>query len=211
MRRICRLLGLQGSTFYYHAKPRADETLLRERIAAFTSRKTRHGRIRVIWHLREVEGFKDNHKRITRVYREMGLQIGKRIKGKKLRSGLRLVLEKPTKPIELWAMDFVSDSFVTGRKFRSLTITDLFTHESPRIEVDISLTGERVAQVLGELKQSVGLPRAIICDNGPEFISNALDRWAFANNVELKFIQPGKPNQNDRPGIFVPLSMLVTS
>lgn len=162
----------------------------------FTSRKTRHGRNRVVWHLREVEGFKDNHKRITRIYRELKLQVGKRIKGKKLRSGLRLVLEKPTKPIQLWAMDFVGDSLATGRRFRALTITDLFTHISPAIEVDVSLTGDRVVEVLERLKLTIGLPDAIICDNGPEFISKALDRWAYENGVEIKFIQPGKPNQN---------------
>jgi len=162
----------------------------------YAQAKTRYGRPRMTWYLRQMCGFKDNHKRIARIYRELGLQIGKRSGGKKKRSGLRLVLEVPTRPLELWAMDFVSDSFATGRRFRALTITDLFTHECPAIEVDVSLPGDRVAQVLDQLKSERGLPRAIICDNGPEFTSRALDQWAHRNHVELKFIQPGKPNQN---------------
>ena len=75
-------------------------------------------------------------------------------------------------------------------------MTDLYTHESPVIEVDVSLTGVRVTQVLDPLKQRRGLPKVIVCDNGTEFTCKAMDQWAFANKVQLKFIQPGKPNQN---------------
>jgi putative transposase len=196
VRRACLALGLHQSTFYYRALKCRNEATLRDAITALTQRKKRFGRPRVVWHLRTIQGLKDNHKRIARVYREMGMQIGKRVRGKGKCTRPRLVLEKPTRPLELWAMDFVSDSFHTGRKFRSLTLTDLFTHESPAIEVDVSLTGERVAKVLDRLKLVIGLPRAIICDNGPEFISKAMDLWAYTNKVELKFIQPGKPNQN---------------
>lgn len=138
----------------------------------------------------------DNHKRIARIYRELGLQVGRRPKGRSKRTGLRLVLEKPIRPNEIWAMDFVSDQLSTSRRFRCLTMTDLYTHETPVIEVDVSLTGVRVSQVLDRLKLGHGLPKAIICDNGTEFTSKAMDQWAFKNNVELKFIQPGKPNQN---------------
>src|SRR3989338_1150227 len=119
-----------------------------------------------------------------------------RPKGHSKRNGLRLVLERPSLPNEVWAMDFMSDQLATGRRFRCLTMTDLYTHESPVIEVDISLTGGLVSQVLDRLKQSRGLPKAIVCDNGTEFTSRVMDQWAFANKVQLKFIQPGKPNQN---------------
>lgn len=93
-------------------------------------------------------------------------------------------------------MDFVHDQLQTGRRFRNLTITDLYTHESPAIEVDISLTGNRVCAVMDRLKATQGLPKTIIMDNGPEFTGKALDQWAYANGVTLSFIQPGKPNQN---------------
>ena len=195
-RKACGLLGLEQSTLYYRALKVRDDSQLRTLIAEICQRKVRYGRPRVVWSVREVHGMSDNHKRIGRIYCELGLQIGNRPKGRPKRTGLRLVLEKPSQPNEVWAMDFVSDQMATGRRFRCLTMTDLHTHEAPVIEVDVSLTGLRVSQVLDRLKQSRGLPRTIICDNGTEFTSKAMDQWAFANRVELKFIQPGKPNQN---------------
>lgn len=138
----------------------------------------------------------DNHKRIGRIYREMGLLINKRPRKKRIRTGLRVVLPQPQRPMETWAMDFVHDQLATGRRFRNLTITDLFTHESPAIEVDVSITGRRVSEVLERLKSTCGLPKTIIMDNGPEFTSQVLDQWAYVNKVDLSFIQPGKPNQN---------------
>jgi putative transposase len=194
--RACRLLGLQESSCYYRSSRARDDEGLKEAIKAVCEQKPSYGRPRVVWRLRVVQGMKDNHKRIGRLYREMGLQIGKRPR-KKRRSGLlRLALPKPARPLEIWAMDFVHDQLETGRRFRSLTITDLFTHESPAIEVDVSLTGGRVCQVLDRLKETWGLPKTIMTDNGPEFTGKALDQWAYANGVKLSFIQPGKPNQN---------------
>ena len=195
-RKACRLLGLEQSTLYYRSSTQRDDSILKAKIAEICQKKVRYGRPRVVWYLRTVEGLQDNHKRIGRVYRELGLQIGKRPKGHSKRNGLRLVLERPSLPNEVWAMDFMSDQLATGRRFRCLTMTDLYTHESPVIEVDISLTGGLVSQVLDRLKQSRGLPKAIVCDNGTEFTSRVMDQWAFANKVQLKFIQPGKPNQN---------------
>jgi putative transposase len=192
----CGLLGLQESTLYYKSKRQSDDSELKTKITEFCQRKVRYGRPRVVWHIRQELGMNINHKRIGRVYRELGLQVGKRSKGRPRRTGLRLVLDKPTVPNQIWAMDFVSDQLATSRRFRCLTMTDLFTHESPVIEVDVSLTGVRVGQVLDRLKMTRGLPKMIICDNGTEFTSKAMDQWAFNNKVELKFIQPGKPNQN---------------
>lgn len=188
---------MQESTLYYQSHKARDDSELRDQMIEIAQKKIAYGRPRIVWYLRTVKGLKDNHKRIARVYRELGLQIGKRRKkGKGQRSHLRLVLEKPTQPKEIWAMDFVHDQMATSRRFRCLTITDLFTHESPAIEVDVSLTGHRVADVLNQLKASHGLPKMIVCDNGTEFTSKAMDQWAFENRMELKFIQPGKPNQN---------------
>ncbi len=195
-RRACKLVGLASSTQYYHSHCSRDDTTLQAAIRAVCTAKVRYGRPRVIWHVREVLHMPDNHKRIGRVYCELGLQIGKRPHSKRQRSGLRLVLERPTQPNHTWAMDFVSDQLATSRRFRCLTVTDLYTHESPVITVDVSLTGARVAQVLDGLKATRGLPKQIVCDNGPEFTSRALEQWAMANDVLLRFIQPGKPNQN---------------
>ncbi len=194
--KACRLLGLQQSTLYYQKIKQRDDSELRKQISEICQKKVRYGRPRVVWHIRTIVGMQDNHKRIGRLYREMGLQVGKRAKGRKKRTGLRLILDKPIQPNEIWAMDFVSDQLATGRRFRCLTMTDLYTHEAPVIEVDVSLTGIRVSHVLNRLKILRGLPKMIVCDNGTEFTSKAMDQWAYENKVELKFIQPGKPNQN---------------
>ncbi len=93
-------------------------------------------------------------------------------------------------------MDFMSDSLYNGRRFRLLTLVDTATRECPAIEVDQSLTGQRVVAVLERLKQSRGLPQRIAVDNCPEFVSKALDAWAHAHGVQLEFIWPGTPTDN---------------
>ena len=75
-------------------------------------------------------------------------------------------------------------------------MVDIFTKESLRIEVDTSISGERVVRVLDRIVEARGLPEAITVDNGPEFRSKALDRWAYENQVILDFIRPGKPVDN---------------
>lgn len=194
-RRACRLLGLQQSTYYYRPRRQRDDTALKTKMTELAQKKTRYGQPRIVWHLRNQFGFSDNHKRIRRIYRELGLQVGKRPRRKR-RSGLRLVLKTPTRANELWAMDFVSDSLATGRRFRALAVKDLFTHEALTILVDMSIPGTRVAEALSALCELRGAPSAIVCDNGSEFTSKAMDQWAYQTGVELKFIQPGKPIQN---------------
>jgi putative transposase len=102
----------------------------------------------------------------------------------------------PQKPNERWSMDFVSDSIVNGRRFRALAIVDDYSRECPAIEVDTSLGGARVVNVLERLSQTRGLPDVITLDNGPEFAGRHLDEWAFRNGVTLNFIRPGKPIEN---------------
>lgn len=90
----------------------------------------------------------------------------------------------------------MADRLSDGRQFRLLTLVDNFSRESPQIEVDFSLTGKRVVEVLERLKWTRGLPQAIKVDNGSEFISKAVDFWAYQNKVKLDFSRPGKPTDN---------------
>ena len=136
-----------------------------------------------------------NHKRVYRLYREEGLAMRRR-KRKRFRAEARGLLPRPTRVNQVWTMDFTQDALSSGRKFRTLNLMDGCTREAPAIEVDTSLPGVRVVRVLERLKQERGVPEAIQVDNGPEFISRALDQWAFANGVRLHFIDPGKPTQN---------------
>jgi putative transposase len=141
------------------------------------------------------EGLVKNPKRTWRIYKENGLTLKLRKRHKRA-SMLRLELAQPSKPNERWAMDFVSDGLWNGRKFKALTIIDIFTKECLAIEVDTSINGNRVTRVLDWLILTKRCPEVITTDNGPEFAGIALDRWAYNNHVRLDFIKPGKPIQN---------------
>lgn len=95
-------------------------------------------------------------------------------------------LDAPLLPNETWSLDFAHDTLYIGRRFRTLKVLDEGVRELLDIEIDTSLTGEKADRVLERLKLWRGLPRAIRCDNGPELLSE----------VEIRYIQPGKPNQN---------------
>ena len=109
---------------------------------------------------------------------------------------MRIELDKPVRPNEQWAMDFVSDCLANGRRIRVLTIIDIYTREALKTVVDTSIGGNRVTRELDELHYQRGLPEVIVVDNGPEFVSNALDEWAFNRGVKINFITPGKPIEN---------------
>jgi putative transposase len=145
--------------------------------------------------LRNVKGFGWNHKRVYRIYRELELNL--RIKPKK-----RLVREPP-EPLAVpeqinttWSMDFMHDRIEDGRSFRLLNVLDDCTREGLTIEADFSLTSERVIRALEHVIEWRGKPAQLRCDNGPEYISAALATWASKHDIELKHIQPGKPQQN---------------
>ena len=136
-----------------------------------------------------------NHKRTERIYREEGLSL-RRKRRRKGAAGIRVVMPTPQKPNERWSMDFVTDSIVTGRRFRALAIIDDYSRECPAIEVDTSIGGARVVSVLERLSEIRGLPEVITMDNGPEFTGRHLDEWAVRKSVKLNFIRPGKPIEN---------------
>lgn len=141
------------------------------------------------------EGWAINHKRVYRLYKQEGLSL--RLKTKKKRtSEPRVPMSPPCAPMQCWSMDFVADRLADGRQIRLLTLVDNFSRVSPAIEVDFSLTGKRVVEVLERLRIGCGLPKVIKVDNGSEFISKAMDEWAYRNTVKLEFSRPGKPTDN---------------
>lgn len=192
-RRACGLIGMSRTGFRLADGPDRN-AWLRTRLRALAEQRRRFGAPRLYLLLRR-EGLVVNHKRVERIYREEGLSL--RLKRRRKRvSHLRVRREAPSGPNQVWSMDFVSDSLLDGRRFRTLTIVDEWSRESPAMEVDASLTGQRVVRVLERLAAIRPLPASIRMDNGPEFISKALDAWAYAQGVRLQFIQPGKPTQN---------------
>lgn len=136
-----------------------------------------------------------NHKRVERLYRLEGLQVRKR-RRKRCAGARRAPLPAPTGPNQVWSMDFMRDTLASGRVLRTLNVVDDYTRECLAIEVDTSLPGVRVVEVLEQLAAERGKPRQIRTDNGPEFTGRALDQWCFAQGVEQHFIAPGKPIEN---------------
>lgn len=156
--------------------------------------KRRYGCPRIYVWLRR-EGWPVNHKKVERLYREEGLSLRRRAR-RKTTAVPRIERPLPTEPGRWYAMDFVHDRLVNGRRFKCLTMTDPYSKEVPVIEVDISIGGARVCRILDRLFLTRPLPETVILDNGPEFAGTALDAWATQHGVHLQFIQPGKPVQN---------------
>lgn len=192
-RRACALVGAWRSTARYLSRRKDPEELV-GRLRELALARPRSG-YRLLGDLLRDEGQPVNHKRLYRIYKAEGLSLPRR----RPRKGPRPRQPK-LEPVmgrnERWSMDFVSDALATGRRFRCLTIVDEGTRESPDILTDTSISGVRVTRVLDELKETRGLPKVIVVDNGPEFTSKAMHRWARANGVRLHFIDPGKPTQN---------------
>jgi putative transposase len=141
------------------------------------------------------EGLRANHKRVYRVYREEGLAV-RRWRRKRLFRNATTPLPPTTRLNQRWTMDFIEDRLVTGRKFRTFNVVDAFSRRGLVSEVDTSLPGSRVVEVLDRLAAQRGRPEEPVLDNGPEFIGRALTQWADAHGVRLRFIAPGKPVQN---------------
>lgn len=192
-RRACGLISIRRSTKRYEMHGR-DDTPVRVRLRELAAEKRRYGYRRLHVLLRR-EGVCVNHKCVERIYREEGLSVRRR--KRKRAAGVRAeTWLAATAPDQRWSLDFVSDALWWGRKLRMLTVVDTYTRESLAIEVDTSLSGARVARVLDRVIGERAVPDEIIMDNGPELTSKALDQWAYDRGVLLRFITPGKPQQN---------------
>jgi len=192
-RQACQMLKLSRSAYRYQAKQPDDEEI-RSMLLKLAARKSRWGFRKMFDHLKN-HGYTWNHKRIRRVYCELGLNL--RVKPKKrLPARTPQPLIQPERANRSWSLDFMSDSLASGRAFRTLNILDDFNREALWIEVDTSLPAERVIQVLEMLIDWRGCPKQIRMDNGPELISKRLKNWAEERQIILAHIQPGKPSQN---------------
>ena len=192
-RRACEVVRLNRSTMRYAAHGR-DNTGLLMRLRELAEARPRFGHMRLHLLLRR-EGWKANKKRTYRLYREEGLSVRTK-KRKKRASHLRVVPALPAAPNERWSMDFVADSLDDGKRFRALTVVDVFTRECLAIEADFGLNGRKVARALDSVAVSRGYPAMITVDNGSEFYSKEMDGWAWQHGVRLDFIRPGKPVEN---------------
>ena len=192
-RRALAVVRMSASALRY--APRPDRNVeLRERILALAQRHKRYGVGMIHLKLRQ-EGRLVNYKRVERLYQEAKLQVRRR-KRKKVPVGERQPLLRPTAANQVWSMDFVFDRTADGRVIKCLTVVDDATHEAVAIEVERAISGYRLTRVLDRLALSRGLPKVIRTDNGKEFCGKAMVTWAHERGVQLRLIEPGKPNQN---------------
>ncbi|CAE6742490.1 MAG: IS3 family transposase [Nitrospira sp.] len=162
-RRVCRFLTLDRNTLRYGNR-RQDDATLRTRIREIAESKRRYGCPRISVRLRR-EGWRVNRKKVGRLYyRDEGLSLRRR-RRKKAAAVPRVALPSPTQPGRCYAMDFVYDRLVTGRRFKCSTMTDLYSKEVPVIEVDVSIGGARVCRMLDRVFLTRSLPETLILDN----------------------------------------------
>jgi putative transposase len=141
------------------------------------------------------DGHPWNHKRVLRVYRAMRLNLPRRTK-KRVPTRERQSMDVAAMPNVIWGIDFMSDALYSGRRFRTFNILDEGVREALDIVIDTSIQSGRVVRALDAVMSWRGRPTAIRCDNGPEFLAEVFVDWCKANQVEPRYIQRGKPNQN---------------
>jgi len=191
----CKAFKISESCYRYEKKLNEENKKVEDWLLRLTDNNRNWGFGLCYLYLRNVKGFKWNHKRVYRIYKELELNL--RIKPRK-----RLNREKP-EPLsvpeainQVWSMDFMHDQLETGRSIRLLNVIDDFNREALAIEIDFSLSSLRVIRTLEQIISWRGKPKEIRCDNGPEYISSALQTWAENNHIKIEYIQPGNPQQN---------------
>jgi len=191
-RHACILLGVDPKTVRRERPPDHVEIRAEMREIAATRRRFGYRRVGVML---ERKGHVMNHKKLYRLYREEGLSVRRR-RGRKRARGSRTPMPLPLRPNDRWSMDFVADTFGASRRLRILAINDDCCRENLCLMGDTSISGVRVARELDTLVRLYGKPTCIVSDNGTEFTSRAILKWASENQVEWHYIDPGKPQQN---------------
>lgn len=195
VRLACVAFGVSESCYRYERRLNDENAEIADWLLRLTATHKRWGFGLCFLYLRNVKGFLWNHKRVYRIYRELELNLRitprKRLKREKPEA-----LAVPEQPNDTWSMDFMADQLTSGRAFRTFNVLDDFNREGLGIEVDLSLPSERVIRSLEQIIEWRGKPHALRCDNGPEYISGTLQRWAAKQGIQLDYIQPGKPQQN---------------
>lgn len=195
IRLVCTALGISQNGYRYPSKRSEENVEIAHWLVRLTDTHRTWGFGLCYLFFRNVKGFCWNHKRVYRIYRELGLNL--RIKPKKrLERETPQPLVVPERINAVWSMDFMHDQLADGRAFRLFNVIDDFNREGLGIEVDFSLPALRVLRSLDRIIEWRGKPDAIRCDNGPEYISETLKVWAEQQGIRIDYIQPGNPQQN---------------
>ncbi len=192
-RRACSALGADRTSVRYRGR-RPDDANIRALLRELAAVRRRFG-YRRLHILLTREGIIMNHKKLRRLYREERLQVRRR-GGRKRALGTRAPMTLPQGPNQRWSLDFLSDAFSDGRRFRILAVVDDFTRECLALMPDTSLPGLRVVRELDAIMASRGRPVMCVSDNGTELTGMAILRRSQETRVEWHHIAPGKPQQN---------------
>jgi transposase InsO family protein len=196
-RKACQVVGLGRST--YRTPPAGQ--LPTDPDAGFRSWLCSYAKTHPRWGYRRAhadaraEGWHVNHKKTQRIWREEGLRVPQRRRRKRHGSSTAGETVAAAYANHVWAIDFQNDRVEDGRAFKVASIVDEHTRESLDGTVDHSITGEDVVSILERIAAVRGYPAVLRMDNGPEFVSNAVARWA-EQRVGLVFIPPGQPWKN---------------
>ena len=193
--RACRIAGLSRTAIY---RPPIDwaerDAPVIMALSDVVGERTRWGFWKCFYRLRG-DGFPWNHKRVHRVYCDMRLNLPRRTKRRKITREAQ-PLDNVKALNHVWALDFMHDRLYDGRPFRALNVIDEGNREALRIEVGTSISSARLIRTMDQLVEVYGAPVAIRMDNGPEMTAERFVEWAKSKGIELRYIQPRKPNQN---------------
>lgn len=193
IRQACKSLQLERSSYYYESRARNDKEIISE-LNQLAEEYPTYG-FKKMYHLLRNKGYVWNHKRIYRVYKELGMNLTRKRK-RRLPVRKRHALESPEQVNQVWSMDFMSDALYSNRRFRTLNIIDDYNRECLWIEAGLSIGSKYMVNLLDWIIQERGKPKAIRVDNGPEFISANFTNFCHKHRIEIRYIQPGKPVQN---------------
>ena len=195
IRLACQAFSISETCYRYQPILSSENEEIASRLIDLTEKKSDWGFGLCFDYLRNMKGFKGNHKRVYRIYCELALNL--RIKPRRrLKRNKPEPLKKPSEINQVWSMDFMHDQLADQRKFRLFNVIDDYEREGIAIEAGFSLPTARVTRVLDQLLEWRSKPLIIRCDNGPEFISHEFTDWAKKHDIRIEYIQPGNPQQN---------------
>lgn len=200
LRAACSTIGISRSYMNYKSKRLELDSALIIELHAMKTKYPRWG-YKKIHRLLVNEGWKVNHKRIQRLWRQEGLAVARQVRAKKRAPGSKenaCDVRCSTAVNHVWSIDFVSDQTEEGRRLKMLTVVDEYSREALAIEVTRKMDNQGVQKVLGKLIAQRGRPGFVRSDNGSEFIAKALQKTLGALGVENAYIAPGSPWQNGK-------------
>ena len=133
-------------------------------------------RYRKVTALLHMEGWRVNHKKIERLWGQVGLQIPQRHKKRRqlYHKDSSVIRLRTTHPNHIWAIDFVHDKLSNGRSYKMLSVLDEYTREVLSVAVPSKMSTNDVLDALYSLFMKHGKPEFIRSDNGPEFVAAQL-------------------------------------